>query len=245
MFTNTYRLAERTIRISSQYDQVHRLCRDYVVNSTQTDFSVCTSQADIAFERNRSYREDNPDEGAVRSYSDAYLETLAVYRQIAERMPVYDTVLMHGSCVAVDGVGYLFTAKSGTGKSTHTRFWRELLGAKAQMINDDKPLIRIGEEGVLIFGTPWDGKHRLSTNCSVPLRAICLLTRGEHNEIQPISPIEAYPMLVQQIYRPLDEAALHQTMGLIDRLLGHVRFWRLRCRPDLQAAEVAWQAMKP
>jgi serine kinase of HPr protein (carbohydrate metabolism regulator) len=60
-------------------------------------------------------------------------------------MPYYDTFLFHGSAIAVDGVGYLFTAKSGTGKSTHARLWRELLGARAVMVNDDKPLLRVTE----------------------------------------------------------------------------------------------------
>ena len=87
------------------------------------------------------------------SRPDDYLETLAVCRKIAERMPEYDTFLFHGSCIAVDGVGYLFTAKSGTGKSTHTRLWRELLDNRATMVNDDKPLIRIADDGLVIYGT--------------------------------------------------------------------------------------------
>ena len=63
----------------------------------------------------------------MRKYSDIYLETMAVYRKIEDKLLDYDTILFHGSAVAVDGVGYLFTAKSGTGKSTHTRLWREML----------------------------------------------------------------------------------------------------------------------
>lgn len=177
-------------------------------------------------------------------HSDAYLEELAVYRKIAEQMPAYDTFLMHGSCVAVDGEGYLFTAKSGTGKSTHTRLWRELFGERAVMINDDKPLIRVTETGATIYGTPWDGKHHLSTNCAVPLKAICILERAANNTIRRIPPAEAYPFLVQQIYRPQDPAAMLRTLQLIDRLSKTVDLWRLGCNMDPEAAQVSYNAMK-
>ena len=109
------------------------------------------------------------------SRPDDYLETLAVCRRIAERMPEHDTFLFYGSCIAVDGAGYVFTAKSGTGKSTHTRLWREMLGVRAVMVNDDKPLIRIADDGSVIYDPPWDCNHHLSHNIAVPLKAICIL----------------------------------------------------------------------
>ena len=166
----TYKIAERNIVISSLHDEVHRLCIDYLSPDSVPDFAVETTQEDIEYEREKSIREDEIEHIPIRHFSDGYLETLAVYRKIAEKMPEYDTILVHGSCVAVDGKGYLFTAKSGTGKSTHTRLWRQELGERAVMVNDDKPLIRISENGPVIYGTPWDGKHRLSNNIGVPLK---------------------------------------------------------------------------
>ena len=242
--TNTYRIAERIIAVASLHDEVHRLCADYCVPDAAPDFSVRTTQADIDFERAKSAREDEIGGVPIRQFSDGYLETLAVYRSIAERMPDYDTVLFHGSCVAVDGVGYLFTAKSGTGKSTHTRLWRELLGERAVMVNDDKPLIRITDSGAVICGTPWDGKHRLSTNIAVPLKALCILERAEQNTIRQITAGEAYPMLLQQAYRPMDGRAMRKTLTLIDKLAASVSLWRLGCNTDIEAARVAYEAMK-
>ena len=244
--TNIYRLAERNIAVTSLYEEVHRLCAAYRVSDAAPDFAVRIAQADIDLERERSAREDAAEGRSVRQFPDSYLETLAVYRQIAERMTEYDTLLLHGSCVAVDGMGYLFTAKSGTGKSTHTRLWRELLGERAVMINDDKPLIRAGADGTaMVYGTPWDGKHRLSTNTAVPLRAVCILERAAENTIRPIPAEEAYPMLLQQAYRPRDAAALAKTLTLLDRLAGCVRFWRLCCNMDPEAARAAYEAMRP
>ena len=80
---------------------------------------MTTSQEDIDFEREKSASEDEVEGIPTRHFSDSYLEELAVYRKIAEKMIDYDTILFHGSVIAVDGIGYLFTAKSGTGKSTH------------------------------------------------------------------------------------------------------------------------------
>lgn len=238
----TYRIADTTIEICSLYARVHRLCADYRFDEEPAEICIQTTQTDIEDERKRSSDENL----RLRSHtnSDGYLEELAIYRKIAEEMPFHDVVLMHGSCVAVDGEGYLFTAKSGTGKSTHTRLWRELFGDRAVMINDDKPLIRIANDGIKIYGTPWSGKHRLNTNCSVPLKAICVLERAQQNRIHRINAPEAYPVLLQQIYRPSNPEAMLKTIRLIDRLSGNVDLWRLGCNMDPEAAQIAYDAMK-
>ena len=240
--TGRYRFAGITVEIDSLYGDVHTLCRDYRADG-RSEMRLRTTAEDIAFERVRSAREGAREGRSARTFSDGYLETLALYRQLAERLPAYGTVLFHGSCVAVDGAGYLFTARSGTGKSTHTRLWREMLGERAVMVNDDKPLLHIDGAGAVAFGTPWDGKHRLSRNMSVPLRALCLLTRAAENRIEPIGAAEAYPMLLQQVYRPLDSAALEQTLRLVDRLAASVSLWRLGCNMDAAAARIAFTAM--
>ena len=256
MITYIYRIADKYICIKTLYDKVHLLCKDYRVvydvtpagpkaatYQEDTDFAVQTTQADIDFEREKSARDDEATGIPVRHFSDAYLETLAVYRKIAEAMPFRDTLLLHGSTVAVDGAAYTFIAKSGTGKSTHTKLWRQLLGDRAVMVNDDKPLVHIGENGAIIYGTPWDGKHHLSSNIAVPLKAVCILERAEENSIRPVTVGEAYPMLLQQIYRPMDGAAMAKTMELIDRLAVSVGLWRLGCNRDIEAAEVAYSTL--
>ena len=232
--TGIYRLADLNIEITSVFPRVHDLCRYYRLDGADNccpDISVCTGTADIEFEREKS--------GA--NYSDRYLEQLAVYRKIAEKLPEYDTFLFHGSAVSVDGEGYVFTAVSGTGKSTHVRLWRELLEDRAVMVNDDKPLIRVTETGTFVCGSPWDGKHRLSSNIEVPVRAICILERAEENRISEITQAEALPMLLQQAYRPFDPAALALTMNLVDRM--RVKYYRLGCNMELDAAELSYRTM--
>lgn len=240
----TYRFAERLVCIDSIYTSIHDQCKEYVTTDSECDFKIETSMQDIDFERQKSAHEDEIEGKPIRNFTEEYLETLAVYRKIAERMPEYDTMLFHGSCVAVEGKGYLFTAKSGTGKSTHTRLWRELFGKRAVMVNDDKPLIRVTEERTEVFGTPWDGKHRLSTNVVVPLKALCILERAEKNEIHQISAKEAYPILLQQVYRPCDSKALIKTLALLEKMTGLISIWKLGCNMDIEAAQLSYNAMK-
>ncbi len=231
-----YKIAGKVIEIESVYDEIHKLCHDYR-HSESVDFSVKVSKNDIYFEREKSTR-------SVGEFSDSYLETLAVYRKIAEQMIEFDTILFHSSAIAVDGEGYLFTAKSGTGKSTHTRLWRELFAERAVMVNDDKPLLRITENGILAYGTPWDGKHHLSSNIAVPLKAICILVRAESNHIEKIMKSSAYPMLLQQTYRPENSFKIKKTLKLIDKILNVVPIYKLECNMNIKAAETAYNAMK-
>ncbi len=241
--TGTYKMAEKIIEVNSIYEKVHSYCRDYRCEGVP-DFVVTTTLDDIYFEGIRSEKNDCAQELEHCKYTDDYLEELAVYRKIAEKMPEYDTFLFHGSAVAVDGQCYLFTAKSGTGKSTHTRLWRKLLGERVVMVNDDKPLVHVDERGAVVFGTPYNGKHRLGANISMPLKAVCILERAEENNIRRITSEEAYTTLLQQIYRPSDVSALAKTLRLIDRLREQVMFWRLGCNMDISAAEVSYNAMK-
>ena len=286
-----YRFADRIIEIHPVSDYIHEFCREYRVESEPDspqmipDFSVTTTQADIDYERAKSEQTAVKEGHAPYHYSDAYLETLALYRKIAEKMPAYDTVLFHGSAIAVEEAGglplcepteateayvatdacattdeyatmnantdcikparqaYLFTAKSGTGKSTHARLWREMLGARAVMVNDDKPLIRVTNRGVLAYGTPWDGKHRLSSNICVPLKAVCILEQSPENHIRRITPTDAMPFLLQQVYRPSDPRMLARILELIDRMAQSVSFYKLACNMDPEAAQLSYHTM--
>ena len=242
MYGFTVRLAGKVISVAAQHPSAGAFCADYL-SEAPPDFAVSVLPGDIDAERERSAREDALEGRPVQQYSDAHLETLAVLRKIAERLPEHDAMLFHGSAIAVDGCAYLFTAKSGTGKSTHTRLWRELLGPRAVMVNDDKPLLRFSDAGVQVCGTPWNGKHRLSANIAVPLKAVCLLERAAENRIVPVSPREAFPLLLQQTYRPSDPIAMGKTLALVNRLGHETALYRLQCNMDPSAAVTAFEGM--
>lgn len=235
--TGIYKIADRVVLIDSLFGGIHNMCRDYEFDG-KPEISIKISTEDIDRERNISSKE------TTSAYPDWYLETLAVYRMLSGRLLEYDTFLFHGSAIELDGEAYLFTAVSGTGKSTHTRLWRELYGDRAVMINDDKPLIKVENGRAIVYGTPWDGKHRLSTNKSSPLKAVCILERGAENRITPVSRDAAFATLFTQTYRPDDGRQMAKTLELVDKLSRWVELYRLECNMDIEAARVSYEGMK-
>lgn len=179
---NIYRIADRNIKINSLYSFVHVYCEKYRTDG-EPDFEIEITDDDINTER-RTVRSEFP---------CGWIEISAVYRKIAEIIPKYDTFMIHGSAVSVDWESYLFIAKSGIGKSTHTKLWLELLGERALIVNDDKPFIRISDDEARIYGTPYSGKEGLNTNVSVPLKAVYILERSESNRIEQIDFSNAFP----------------------------------------------------
>ena len=180
----------------------------------------------------------NPD------FSDGYLETLEIYRIICRKILKYDAMLMHCAAVAVDGEAYLFTAKSGTGKTTHINLWREKFGDRFVVVNGDKPILRIRGDKFFACGTPWRGKENYGHNIVAPVKAVCILERGEKNEIEKIAPHEAISTVLTQTLRTNDMYEMEKMLVLIDKLLASVPFYRLRCNMDAEAADVSYNGMQ-
>lgn len=242
MTTFTISIAGWKIQIKANFETTRDFCRGYLVDGKE-DFSVEISEGDISFERKKSEREAAFEGIPAGNYSDRYLETLAVYRKICTELLMKDSLLFHGSVVAVDGEGYLFCAKSGTGKSTHTALWRRAFGSRAEMINDDKPLLKFTENEVLACGTPWNGKHRLGCNKMVPLKAICILERDKENHIEKIRGQEALPMLMQQSFRTGSPEGTLKLMDYLEQIIDKTNLYRLGCNMDPEAALVAYGGM--
>ena len=235
-------VADNIVAVQAMFPDTMERCAGYLCKE-KPEFSICISQDDISIERHKYIQERKLEGLPEEDVPAAVLELTAVQRKLAEVLFERNVLVFHGSVVAVEGQAYLFTAKSGTGKSTHTRFWRETFGDRAVMVNDDKPFLRITEDGVLAYGSPWNGKHKLGNNICVPLKAICILERGEENQIQAISGQEASMMLFQQSNRPMDPRKMPIYMDLIDQLSKKTEFYRMQCNLDPNAAQVAFDAM--
>lgn len=225
----TMQLAGVAFTVHNRYSYVAQLCRDYQVPESGIDIAV--TDAEIACEN----RDGAP-------WSDAYLESLAVYRKICEKLLDEDVILFHSSAFALEGKAYLLAAPSGTGKSTHARLWRQRFGSAVTTINDDKPLIHLGAQGVTVYGTPYGGKEGLHTNTSAPVAGIVLLHRAAENAITRLEPRTAYPKLLNQTYRRTDAPGMLRTMDLVHRLCA-VPLWSLGCNISQQAVEVAYRAL--
>lgn len=238
----TIRIAGHVVAVTSKFPYARVNCANYRCDD-QSEFAVEITPQDIAFERMTAEQEREAEGLPEKLFADPALEWTALQRKIAEKLFEYDTLLFHGSVIAVDGEAYLFTAKSGTGKSTHTSLWREMLGERAVMVNDDKPFLKVLSDNILVCGSPWNGKHGLGNNIDVPLKAICILERGEDNHISRISANEAVLMLLQQSNRPQQPGLMFKYMDLVESIANKVAFYRMKCNMDIEAARISYEAM--
>ena len=150
----------------------------------------------------------------------------------------FDTLEIHSSVMVCDGAGYAFLGKSGTGKSTHSRLWREHIPGST-LLNDDNPVIRIKDGQARIYGSPWSGKTPCYKAESAPLSAIVRIRQCADNKIQQLSPVEAYASIYSSCsaFREIKGTAdgIHATLS---RLVSLVPMYILDCRPDKEAAQL-------
>ena len=236
----TVSIANIPIRIKPLLPEIKSYFTEYLCEEEER-FTVETTEDDLEYEReysDRIYAEEDRQQWPPR-----YLETLALLRKIANQAVEYDTILFHGAVVAFEGKAYLFTAPSGTGKTTHIRLWLGTLPG-AYILNGDKPFLQIGKDGsVLACGTPWRGKEHYGRNEILPLEGICLLERDTYNHIQTITPKESVNRLLRQTYIPPRSGAMIKTISILDQISKGVRLYRLGCNMEPEAAEVSIGAM--
>ena len=236
-------IAGSVFDVSPLFESTRDYCRDYWSES-EPDFRIAVTRDDLHTEQKLLDLEADEEGLKRRKFSDMFLERSVIQRRVAEALTGKDTLMLHGSTVAVDGQAYLFTAPCGTGKSTHTRLWREVFGDRAVMVNDDKPFLRITSDGVLACGSPWTGKHGLGSNVSFPMKGICILSRGSENRIRLLAPEDAADFLRSQCFVPEDEEKAGRAIELLGRLIRMVPLWQMECTKEPEAAITAHQAMK-
>ena len=224
-------------QVQPMFGSTKEYCRPYLTER-EPEFFVEITGADLVRQQELLDQEADREGLRRRKFTDPFLERTVIQEKIAEKLLERDTLLLHGSTVAVDGQAYLFTAPCGTGKSTHTRFWREQFGDRAVMVNDDKVFLQLRRDSVWAYGSPWTGKHGIGTNISVPLKGICFLQRGTENQIQKAMPEKWLPELIHQSFLPEE-----QYSALVLQLAERIPLWEMFCTKDPQAATIAYESM--
>lgn len=227
----SYKIADIVFDADIRYRYTYNIMKDYLVDDEPARFSIVITDEDIAAERALS----------PHDLSDASYESTAVYRKyIYEVLDKYDAFFFHCSSIAVDGKAIMFTAKSGTGKSTHRNLWIKNFKDKVTVINDDKPIIRKIDGVFYVFGTPWQGKEGLGSNIKVPAKTLCFLSRSETNYIGPISTAEIIAKALNQTVRPKDAKLMGKLLDLFDEFLHQVDCYDLRVNMEDEAAVTAY-----
>ena len=155
----------------------------------------------------------------------------------------HNGMMLHSSCVEKDGFAYLFSARSGTGKSTHTHLWLKNLEG-TRIINDDKPALIYDNGKWYACGTPFSGKTDENIDVKIPVRAITFLHRSEKNTVKKIPPFQAVSLLIEQTIKPADRSLAENMLELADLLLREVPVFSLGCNLQDDAAVVAYNEIE-
>ena len=230
-----YRIAEMNIAVKAKYEDTYRYMQDFLTDSQDYELYIEPTDEMIRYEAELG-EEIHGDAG-----SPYICEAVAILRVICDYIIDKGGFFLHCSCLKYKDEAIIFTAPSGTGKSTHSALWRRHFGDDVVMINDDKPLVREKDGRFFIYGTPWNGKHSIGNNTSAPIRSVVFLSQAPENKAEPISPIDAMALLLQQTVLPSDKAALSKLLDMLGRLVENIPMYRLGCTISDEAVTTIYQ----
>ncbi len=228
------KIADLIIEAKSRYRYTYDLCRDYLYNGDKpVDF--------VTFATNEQLKQEAE---KTPQYSLDVIENTCIYRNICNEILRYNGIFIHAAAICVDNKAYLFTADSGTGKTTHMNLWLDKFGQRAAVINGDKPIIRKTDGIVRVYGTPWCGKEGINNNICAPLKAICILEQSPVNTISVEESKNALMFLITQTQRPKEPTLTSLMYDNLGMILDNTKIYRLKCNMEKEACEVAYSAMK-
>ena len=149
----------------------------------------------------------------------------------------HQTIAIHTSCIVQQGKAVIFLGESGTGKSTHTRLWREHIEG-AFLLNDDSPIVRIIDGVPTVCGSPWSGKTPCYKQEHYPLAACVRLSQAPYNKITRLKLVQAYAALHPSCPPDFayDDQLYDHISATLGDLLAEVPIYHLACLPDREAA---------
>lgn len=156
---------------------------------------------------------------------------------------LHQTLMIHASLVRCDGKGYAFIAKSGTGKSTQVSMWLRYI-ENCDLMNDDNPIVRVIDNQVFIYGSPWSGKTPCYRQVKAPLGAITRIDRAQENSIEKLPPIEAFASFLPSCSTmKWDKDIFNAICNTVTKVVELVGIYTLHCLPNEEAARVCHAAV--
>ena len=146
---------------------------------------------------------------------------------------------MHSSSIRHNGEAIIFSAFSGTGKTTHTNLWREVF-PNVEIINGDNGYCLAEDDGVYIYGAPWCGTSGECMNVKVPVKAVVFLEQAKENSIQKLSVPMAFMRLSTGCFLPAwDKELMTNSVVTTERMAASIDCYVLKCLPDHDAVRTA------
>lgn len=229
-----YRIADITASFRGEGQRLRELWAEYQFDGDEAPEIII----DISSRHLTELQKENPDLSADECAS------AIISSWFYEALFDFEGFRLHASAVVLDGKAYLFSAPSGTGKSTHTSLWLEYFGMeRSHIINDDTPIIRCVGNRYIVYGSPWSGSSNINRNDSAPLQGIAFIERSQNNWIHPLSEEEAVFCLLNQARRTAVPTRLNTMLSLLGELIKKVPIYRMGCTRGHSAVSMAYTAM--
>ena len=156
----------------------------------------------------------------------------------------HQTAAIHTSVIVANNEAVMFLGESGTGKSTHTRLWRENI-VGAALLNDDSPFLRIKDGRPMVYGSPWSGKTPCYKQEAYPLRAIVRLSQAPHNAIRRLRTMQAIGALLPSMPPAFafDKELEERMFEILSATIANVAIYHLECLPNAEAAQLSYNTV--
>ena len=151
---------------------------------------------------------------------------------------VRGNMLLHSAAASYKGQAVLFSAPSGTGKSTHTSLWKKHYPDDVVLFNDDTPIILEDGGALYACGTPWSGKTEINENMILPLNAIVCLKQGKENSIRKLSTVESVIKLLNETKKPVFENLMEKHIDFINKIIETTPVYELTCNISKEAVDL-------
>jgi len=228
MVTFKIKIANKVLEINAINESTKKYCSDFL-SDEKPNYTITMNQVDLDNESS------NSTDGKVYGTE----EISALYRKVADLFVEEGIIVFHGSSFKVNNQGFIITARSGVGKSTHAKLLSEYNGDLFKYINDDKPLLKVEENKITVYSNPWNGKERRGSNISANLKAIIFLNRSENNTFRKIdNKEEIYIKLLSQVYLPRDKDKREKALKAADLLLKNVNFYEINVNKEIESAKM-------
>ena len=166
-----------------------------------------------------------------------YINILLIEIVFRNRILIHNGLVVHGSAVLYKNECIMFSAPSGTGKSTQARLWEKLMDAV--VINDDHPAVMLIDKEPVVYGTPWAGEKRKFINVNAPLKAVVILKQSPKNLIQRLQLHEIISLFLPRCFLPYyDNQFMKKAMDLFELMFVKAPVYLLNCRPDKEAVDM-------
>lgn len=241
--TGIYQIADKNVQITTAYHYFHKVNDAYRVTS-YPDFAITTSKAEIEAARKNVKEAAIMDGYSLRELPGPYVETLIVRNKIAEKMPKYHSVFIHGSTLAIDGKGFLFIARNGIASHNYCKLWQDYFGERAEMINHDISFIHADNRVIQVYSTPWGNVNRIEKSVSFGLQAVCILDLSKRIGVESFDPINASAMFLQKCYHPIHRPSRQKTMSVIQTVIENVSLYTLQVDMNRENVKAVYDAMQ-